>query len=150
MSIETQSEPLREDGKTFAEMFEESLQHQDAVKEGEIVRGRVIEVRRDNVLVDIGYKGEATVLISEFTLIEGQPAIKVGDPIDVYVESREDESGLVIVSKEKADKLRVWDDISAAAERDELVDGVVVARVKGGLSVDIGVKAFLPGSQVDL
>jgi len=143
-------EVLREDGLTFAEMFEESLQKQDAVKEGEIVKGRVIEVGKDFVLVDIGYKSEASVSTSEFSLADNKPAVAVGDVIDVYVESREDDSGLVIVSKEKADKLRVWDDISAAAERDELVDGVVVARVKGGLSVDIGVKAFLPGSQVDL
>ncbi len=143
-------EVLREDGLTFAEMFEESLQKQDAVKEGEIVKGRVIEVGKDFVLVDIGYKSEASVSTSEFSFIENKLSVSVGDTIDVYVESREDDSGLVIVSKEKADKLRVWDDISAAAERDELVDGIVVARVKGGLSVDIGVKAFLPGSQVDL
>lgn len=141
---------LREDGLTFAEMFEASLQRQDAVKEGEVVAGRVIEVGKDHVLIDIGYKSEATVSLSEFTVIEGEPKVVVGDSIDVFVESREDESGLVIVSKEKADKLRVWDDISAAAERDELIEGVIVARVKGGLSVDIGVKAFLPGSQVDL
>ncbi len=141
---------LREDGLTFAEMFEASLQRQDAVKEGEVVSGRVIEVGKDHVLIDIGYKSEATVSLSEFTVIEGEPKVEVGDTIDVFVESREDDSGLVIVSKEKADKLRVWDDISAAAERDELIEGVIVARVKGGLSVDIGVKAFLPGSQVDL
>jgi small subunit ribosomal protein S1 len=141
---------LREGGQTFAEMFEESLKRQDAVQEGEIVRGRIIEVGGDNVLVDIGYKSEATVPLSEFSLIEGKASVEIGEEIDLYVESREDDTGLVIVSKEKADKLRVWDDISAAAERDELIDGVVVARVKGGLSVDIGVKAFLPGSQVDL
>ena len=150
MDSQPQGKVLREDGQTFAEMFEESLARQDAVREGEIVRGRVLEVGKDQVLVDIGYKSEAAVSVSEFTVVEGALSVKVGDTIDVYVESREDDSGLVIVSKEKADKLRVWDDISAAAERDELVDGVVVARVKGGLSVDIGVKAFLPGSQVDL
>lgn len=150
MDSQPQGKVLREDGQTFAEMFEESLARQDAVREGEIVRGRVLEVGKDQVLVDIGYKSEAAVSVSEFTSIDGHPTVKVGDTIDVYVESREDDSGLVIVSKEKADKLRVWDDISAAAERDELVDGIVVARVKGGLSVDIGVKAFLPGSQVDL
>ncbi|OGQ89080.1 MAG: 30S ribosomal protein S1 [Deltaproteobacteria bacterium RIFOXYA12_FULL_58_15] len=150
MDTQTQGEPLREDGQTFAEMFEESLQRQDAVREGEIVRGKVIEVGGDKVLVDIGYKSEATVSLSEFSIIDGKASVTVGQEIDLYVESREDDTGLVIVSKEKADKLRVWDDISAAAERDELIDGVVVARVKGGLSVDIGVKAFLPGSQVDL
>ena len=150
MDLQPQGSVLREDGQTFAEMFEESFARQDAVREGEIVHGRVLEVGKDQVLIDIGYKSEATVSISEFSLIEGAVGVKVGDVIDVYIESREDDSGLVIVSKEKADKLRVWDDISAAAERDELVDGIVVARVKGGLSVDIGVKAFLPGSQVDL
>ena len=150
MDSQPQLSDLREGGQTFAEMFEESLTRQDAVREGEIVRGRVLEVGKDQVLLDIGYKSEAAVSISEFTMLEGLPGVEVGHTIDVYVESREDESGLVIVSKEKADKLRVWDDISAAAERDELVDGIVVARVKGGLSVDIGVKAFLPGSQVDL
>jgi small subunit ribosomal protein S1 len=150
MESQPQGDDLREDGQTFAEMFEESLTRQDAVREGEIVRGKVLEVGKDQVLLDIGYKSEAAVSVSEFSLIEGARSIAIGDSIDVYVESREDDSGLVIVSKEKADKLRVWDDISAAAERDELVDGVVVARVKGGLSVDIGVKAFLPGSQVDL
>lgn len=147
--MESQQE-LREEGKTFAEMFEASLAAQDAVKEGEVVRGRVLEVGKDSVLLDIGYKSEATVPLSEFPVAEGAPQVTKGDVIDVFVESREDDSGLVIVSKEKADKLKVWDDISAAAERDELVDGTIVARVKGGLSVDIGVKAFLPGSQVDL
>jgi small subunit ribosomal protein S1 len=144
------TQELREEGQTFAEMFEQSLAAKNAVKEGEVVKGTVLEVGPDSVLIDIGYKSEATVSLSEFTPVDGKPGVNKGDIIDVFIESREDDSGLVIVSKEKADKLRVWDDISAAAERDELVDGVIVARVKGGLSVDIGVKAFLPGSQVDL
>ena len=147
MEIETQGAMAEEN---FAQMFEESLQSQREVREGEVVRGTVIEIKKDNVLVDIGYKSEATVPLSEFRLVEGVRSVVVGDELDVFVESREDDSGLVIVSKEKADKLRVWDDISAAAERDELVKGTIIARVKGGLSVDIGVKAFLPGSQVDL
>lgn len=151
METQAQGTELNQEGESFAELFEESLKRQDAVKEGEIVRGTVLEVTKDAVLVDIGYKSEATVSLSEFSTLDGEAEqIGPGDAIDVFVESREDETGQVHVSKEKADKLRVWDDISAAAERDELVDGVVVARVKGGLSVDIGVKAFLPGSQVDL
>ena len=76
--------------------------------------------------------------------------MKVGDKVEVLVESRENDTGMVVLSKEKADKMRIWDEISAACERDELVEGVIVGRVKGGLSVDIGVKAFLPGSQVDI
>lgn len=150
METQTQTETPVDDMMSFAEMFEESLKNQVEVKEGEVVKGEVLEVSKDFVLLDIGYKSEAQVSLSEFSLFEGKPKVQVGDSIDVFVESREDESGLVLVSKEKADKLRVWDDISEAAERDELVDGTIVARVKGGLSVDIGVKAFLPGSQVDL
>ena len=146
---ETQGQAPAED-MTFAQMFEDSVKEQPEVKEGEVVRGTVIEINKDTALVDIGYKSEATVPLSEFRLVEGARSVQVGDELDVFVESREDDSGLVIVSKEKADKLRVWDDISAAAERDELVKGTIIARVKGGLSVDIGVKAFLPGSQVDL
>ena len=126
------------------------MQRQDAIREGEIVKGRVIEVGSAVVLIDIGYKSEAEIPVSEFAGIDGKIELQPGDEIDVFIESREDDTGMVSVSKEKADKLKVWDDISAAAERDELVDGTVVARVKGGLSVDIGVKAFLPGSQVDL
>jgi small subunit ribosomal protein S1 len=150
MELQIQTQELREDGQTFAELFEASLLGKDSIREGEIVRGTVIEVSGEHVLVDIGYKSEATISLSEFSVMEGVPKVEVGDELEVYVESREDDAGLVVVSKEKADKLRVWDEISAAAERNELVEGVIVARVKGGLSVDIGVKAFLPGSQVDL
>ena len=88
----------------------------------------------------------------EFTQADGAVGIKEGDEIDVFLESREDENGLCVLSKEKADRLKVWDEISGACERDELIEGTISARVKGGLSVTIrgGVKAFLPGSQVDL
>ncbi len=147
VNVETvKSEP----GENFLSLFEESIRVRDGVKEGDIVKGEVVQVGRDHVVVDIGYKSEGTIPMHEFTQVNGVPQIKVGDKIDVYVESRESEDGGVVLSKEKADKLKVWDEISAAAERDELVEGVIVARVKGGLSVDIGVKAFLPGSQVDL
>jgi small subunit ribosomal protein S1 len=110
-----------------------------------------LHVGKDNVVVDIGYKSEGTIAASEF-MVDGQMTIKAGDIIDVFLESREDENGLCIVSKEKADRLKVWDEISAACERDELIEGTISTRVKGGLSVTIrgGVKAFLPGSQVDL
>src|SRR5687768_15465208 len=100
--METQTQSGLDDGMSFAEMFEQSLTKQDAVKEGEIVKGRVIEVGKDLVLIDIGYKSEASVRLDEFSLVDGQPAVAQGDIVDVYVESREDDSGLVIVSKEKA------------------------------------------------
>jgi small subunit ribosomal protein S1 len=137
--------------ETFAALFEESLKRED-IKEGEIVRGRVIQVTKDYVVVDIGYKSEGQVAINEFAAAEGQVPVKEGDEIEVLLESRENDNGLCVLSKEKADRLKVWDEISAACERDELIDGTIAQRVKGGLSVTIrgGVKAFLPGSQVDL
>ena len=100
--------------------------------------------------VDIGYKSEGQIPIEEFVRGVDQLNIAAGDIVDVYLESQENEHGQVELSKEKADKLKIWDEINDAVERNELVDGVVTGRVKGGLTVDIGVKAFLPGSQVDL
>ncbi len=137
--------------ESFAEMFEESLKR-DNIKEGGIVRGRVVQLTKDFVVVDIGYKSEGQVPIEEFTAPDGTITVKPGDDVDVYLESRENEAGLCELSKEKADRLKVWDEISEACERDELIEGTITARVKGGLSVTIkgGVKAFLPGSQVDL
>src|SRR5579872_4433255 len=144
----TSSHPEEE---SFAAMFEESLKRED-IKEGEIVRGRVIQITKDYVVVDIGYKSEGQVPLPEFLGPDGNPTIKEGDNIEVYLESRENDNGLCVLSKEKADRLKVWDEISAACERDELIEGTISQRVKGGLSVSIrgGVKAFLPGSQVDL
>jgi small subunit ribosomal protein S1 len=136
--------------ENFAALYEASLKDHH-LKEGEIVKGEVIQLLPDHAVVDIGYKSEGTISISEFGKTEdGKPGVKVGDRIDVLLESCEDEDGLIVLSKEKADKLKIWDEISEACQKDELVEGTIVSRVKGGLSVDIGVKAFLPGSQVDL
>jgi small subunit ribosomal protein S1 len=134
---------------SFAELLEQSFAR-DEVAEGEIVKGIIVSVHKDHVLVDVGFKSEGMVPLNEFPMVNGQPSVKPGDNVDVLVESRENDNGLIVLSKEKADKLKIWDDISAACERDEVVEGIIVSRVKGGLSVDIGVKAFLPGSQVDL
>jgi small subunit ribosomal protein S1 len=138
--------------ETFAALFEASVSGGDFGKEGEIVQGTVVAVQRDNVIIDIGGKSEGMIPLSEFTDATGQVTVKVGDRIDVFIESRENDDGLVTLSKEKADKMKVWDEISGACERDELIEGTISQRVKGGLSVTIkgGVKAFLPGSQVDL
>jgi small subunit ribosomal protein S1 len=137
--------------ESFAALFEESIRKEE-VKEGDIVKGKIIHVGPDNVIVDIGYKSEGTIAAHEFLGADGVMTVKVGDQIDVFLENREDANGLCILSKEKADRLKVWDEISAACERDELIEGTISTRVKGGLSVTIrgGVKAFLPGSQVDL
>jgi small subunit ribosomal protein S1 len=139
------------DAESFAALFEESLK-KDQPREGDIVKGLVIHVTKDFVIVDIGYKSEGQVPIEEFREADGSITVKPDDRVDVLFESRENDAGMCVLSKEKADRLKVWDEISAACERDELIDGTISARVKGGLSVTIrgGVKAFLPGSQVDL
>jgi small subunit ribosomal protein S1 len=138
--------------ESFAALFEASLQQTDTLKEGDIVQGSVIKVNRDTVVVDIGYKSEGVIPASEFIDTSGKVSVHPGDRVDVLIEAKENDQGLVALSKEKADKLKVWDEISAACERDELIEGTITARVKGGLQVSIrgGVKAFLPGSQVDL
>ncbi len=118
------------------------------IEEGEVVRGHVVEVRDSEVLVDIGYKSEGTIAIEEFRHAGTLP--KVGDEIEVYLESKEDSEGLIVLSKDKADKIKVWDAISKSHDSGTPVEGKVVEVVKGGLSVDVGVRAFLPGSQVDL
>src|SRR5271155_4536663 len=146
------TETTASQSESFASLFEASLVAGDFGKEGEIVKGTIVAVQRDNVVIDIGGKSEGIIALSEFADAQGQTTIKPGDKVDVFIESRENDDGLVMLSKEKADKMKVWDEISAACERDELIEGTISQRVKGGLSVTIrgGVKAFLPGSQVDL
>jgi small subunit ribosomal protein S1 len=146
----------RDLGASFASMFEASTEAQgglaEAGGEGQIIKGLVVKVSRDAVVVDIGGKSEGVIAKSEFADAMGQVHVRQGDEVDVFVESRESDDGLISLSKEKADKMKVWDEISSACERDEIIDGTISQRVKGGLSVTIkgGVKAFLPGSQVDL
>src|SRR5207302_1725020 len=117
-------------------------------EEGEVVRGRVVHIGSSEVLVDVGYKSEGAIPIEEFHRAGKLPS--VGDEIDVYLEAKEDSEGLIVLSKDKADKIRVWDSVTQAYEKGVPVEGRVVEVVKGGLAVDVGVKAFLPGSQVDL
>ncbi|MGZ8866723.1 MAG: 30S ribosomal protein S1 [Thermoanaerobaculia bacterium] len=118
--------------------------------EGEIVRGRVVKVTASEVVVDIGYKSEGLLPVSQVTGYDGTVRVKRGDEIDVFVERLEDISGYVQLSREKAERMLVWDRIEAAFKADEPITGRVVDRVKGGLSVDVGgVKAFLPGSLID-
>ncbi len=144
---ETQDFPSVDD---FAAMLEEFAVDSVQVRENEIAKGKVLEVGSDYVLVDIGYKSEGRISLSEFRNAHGEVQIKEGDTVEVLVETREDDSGRCILSKEKADRRKVWEQIAEKAEADELVRGVITNRVKGGLQVDIGVKAFLPGSQVEL
>ncbi len=133
----------------FAELFEDAVAENE-VKAGDIVKGSIVEVQPDYVLVDINYKSEGLIPMSEFRVVEGTDAIQPGDEIEVYVDKIENDNGMIVLSKEKADMMRAWTDISRAAENQEHIEGTVISKVKGGLSVDIGVKAFLPGSQIDL
>jgi small subunit ribosomal protein S1 len=132
---------------SFAELFTKGP---EAVKEGELAKGKVLAIDDDYVTVDVGFKSEGMIASWEFMDEDGSMLVAVGDSVEVLIEDAEDEDGRVVLSKEKAERLKVWDEISQAYEREESVEGTIVARVKGGLSVDIGVKAFLPGSQVDL
>jgi small subunit ribosomal protein S1 len=125
--------------------FQESVSTNE-FEEGEVVRGRVVHVGTGEVLVDVGYKSEGTIPVEEF---RGNLP-KVGQEIEVYLEAKEDSEGLIVLSKDKADKIKVWDAITRAYEKGAPVEGRVIEVVKGGLAVDVGVKAFLPGSQVDL
>ncbi|MGF1509512.1 MAG: 30S ribosomal protein S1 [Myxococcota bacterium] len=143
--------PPNPDDMSFIDMLEQSFEEKE-IREGDIVDGTVVAVQKDQVIVDFGFKSEGVVRASEFSRGEdGRLKVKEGEVIQVLVESkRENADGLCVLSKEKADRMRVWDDIGAAYDSGTPIEGVVLARVKGGLQVDIGVKAFLPGSQVDI
>jgi small subunit ribosomal protein S1 len=136
-------------GESFEQLFEQ-FQANRNFRVGEIVNGRVLSITKDYVVVDIGYKSEGQIPVGEFRDGDGTMTVVVGDMVEVYVDQAEEDDALVELSKDKAVRLRIWEQISLACERDELVHGRIIARVKGGLSVDIGVKAFLPGSQVDI
>jgi len=133
--------------KSFQEIFENSIKN---LREGEIIQGEVIQSTPEYVIVDVGYKSEGRIAISEFQNEKGEMTVKVGDKVYVYLEEWEDEDGEIVLSKDKADQLRIWKEISKVLERDGVIEGKISALIKGGLSVDIGIPAFLPGSQVDL
>jgi small subunit ribosomal protein S1 len=116
-------------------------------KEGSIVKGRILEIRPREVLVDIGYKSEGIIHASEF---DDMNEVEVGDEVEVLLEKLENEDGMIVLSKEKAAHKQNWDKIVKVFEGDGLIKGKVKAVVKGGLTVNIGVEAFLPGSQIDI
>jgi small subunit ribosomal protein S1 len=129
------------------EIYEESLRD---ILEGDIVKGTILEVRDDVAMVDIGYKSEGLISLREFRGPSGEMTAKVGDVVDVYLEQREDSDGLIVLSREKAEKIKIWEELSEVYEKGAPISGTILGRTKGGLIVDIGVRAFLPGSQVDL
>src|SRR5579864_3647153 len=119
-----------------------------SIDEGEIVKSRVLEIRDNMVVLDIGFKSEGTVPLEEF---KDHPDLKPGDEVEVLLEHLEDQEGAVVLSKKKADFMRVWEKIRLAYENDQPVEGALVKKIKGGVVVDLmGVDAFLPGSQIAL
>ncbi|MBW1721141.1 MAG: 30S ribosomal protein S1 [Deltaproteobacteria bacterium] len=150
--VEAKGEPGPEESKgdqeptSFMELYEESLK---SIQEGSVVTGEIVKIDKEFVLVDIGYKSEGQIPISEFLDSEGNLCAEVGDKVDVLLE-REDEEGGILLSKEKAAKIKIWDEIQEIYEKGGTIRGKITARVKGGMSVDIGIPAFLPGSQINL
>jgi len=127
-------------------LYAETFKNMD---EGSVIEGTVISIQSDGVLIDIGYKSEGVVSKGEFASSEISQ-LQVGQKLRVYLEEREDANGHVILSKEKADRMKIWLDLEEMHKKDTVIEGKVLSRIKGGMIVDIGVKAFLPGSQIDL
>ncbi|MBT4364300.1 MAG: 30S ribosomal protein S1 [Desulfobacteraceae bacterium] len=146
LNVET-SESSDENMEDMMALYEESFKR---FAEGEVVVGRIISIDKDYVLVDIGYKSEGQIRINEFKDEDGNLDANIEDEVEVMVEVWDEDEERVILSKEKAEKIKVWDAIKELYENDKTVEGVILNRVKGGFSVDIGLQAFLPGSQADL
>jgi small subunit ribosomal protein S1 len=131
--------------ESMLSLYEDSLRNVD---EGEILKGRILRVDEKEVMVDIGFKSEGVIPIEEFGDVD---QIQVGQEVDVFLEKMEDQDGLVVLSKQRADFVKVWDRVKEAAEKGEVVEGRLVRKIKGGAVVDLfGVEAFLPGSQIAL
>ena len=130
----------------FKELYEQSLQ---SVQMGGVLNGKVVQINPDSVMVDVGWKTEGYIPAKELRDEKGNITINIGDEIEVLVDRR-DQDGNLVLSRDKAAKIKIWDDVKLACEQNTPVKGTVVERVKGGLSVDIGIPAFLPGSQVDI
>ncbi len=141
------SEMSREDYEKLLDMYDVSFKN---LAEGEVVRGKVLKVLPNEVIVDVGYKSEGIIDIEEFTDPAGRVHVSVGDQIDVLLEKTENKEGYVVLSKEKAEKMKVWEEVERAYNTGAVITGRVIERIKGGLAVDIGVRAFLPGSLVDI
>jgi len=131
----------------FEAMFEESLR---TVKPGGVVKGRVVGITATHVLIDVGYKSEGQIPIQEFTDREGNVQVKVGDDVDVFFDSSEGEGGGIVLSRQRAENLKLWEELEKAFNEGRGVEGHIIGKVKGGFKVDVGVPAFLPGSHVDI
>ena len=128
-------------------LYDESMRN---LKEGQIVQGTVIDITSNDVVIDVGYKSEGLVPVHEFTNYDGELTVKVGEEVEVLLEKTEDLEGHVMLSKRKAERMRVWAEVEKSYQAGEVIKGRVVDRIKGGLTVDVGIRAFLPGSLVDI
>jgi small subunit ribosomal protein S1 len=146
MSTVSKSSDQQLDRDALAALYEETFKN---LEEGTITEGRVVALTKDKVVVDIGYKSEGMIPSDQFAAEELQQ-LKIGDRLQVYIEECEDADGNLVLSKEKADKMKIWEELEKLYKEEKSIDGKVVSRIKGGMMVDIGVKAFLPGSQIDL
>ena len=139
---------MAQDEDEFRTLFEESIR---SVKPGGIVKGKVVGITQSQVVVDVGYKTEGQIPIKEFLDRTGEIQVKVGDDVDVFFDSLdEEEEGGIILSRERAEDIKIWEDIEKAYNEGSAVEGTIVARIKGGFKVDVGVMGFLPGSHVDV
>ena len=129
------------------ELYDRSFKN---ISEGEVCKGTVLQVSSSEVIVDVGYKSEGIISISEFFDEKGQVTVQPGDTVDLLLEKTEDRDGHIVLSREKAEKMKIWDEVEKAHADRRVVIGHVIERIKGGLAVDIGVRAFLPGSQIDV
>ena len=129
------------------ELYDRSFRN---ISEGEVIKGTVLKVSSSEVIVDVGYKSEGIISLSEFFDETGQITVQPGDTVDVLLERTEDRDGHIVLSREKAEKMKIWDEVEKAHADRKVVIGRVIERIKGGLAVDIGVRAFLPGSQIDV
>jgi small subunit ribosomal protein S1 len=136
-----------EDYARLLDIYDSSFRN---IAEGEVVKGTVLKVTPSEVIVDVGYKSEGIIPIDEFLDESGQVTVESGDIVDVLLERTEDREGYVVLSREKAEKMKIWDEVEKAYAERKVVIGRVIERIKGGLAVDIGVRAFLPGSQIDV
>ncbi len=146
MSTGSNTSDQQLDRNALAALYEETFRN---LQEGTITEGRVVALTKDKVVVDIGYKSEGMIPGDQFNAEELQN-LKVGDRLQVYIEECEDADGNLVLSKEKADKMKIWEELEQLYKDEKSIDGKIVSRIKGGMMVDIGVKAFLPGSQIDL
>ncbi|MCH9647970.1 MAG: 30S ribosomal protein S1 [Deltaproteobacteria bacterium] len=144
---DAESEADRLAFEEFAKLIDESMHN---LVEGEIVTGRIIEVRGDTIIVDVGYKSEGLIPAAEFRDRDGQVTVGVGDEVEVLLEKTEDQEGHVLLSRQKAERMRRWNEVEKSYKEGAVIKGRVLDRIKGGLTVDVGLRAFLPGSLVDI